>query len=61
MVSIEELRRAHGVVAELALKNPRLAPVFDRLDRELETRKTMPKLSALERTAQRIRDTRELI
>lgn len=37
---LEELVRLRAAVAKLVLENPDYAPIFDRLDREIEALKT---------------------
>jgi hypothetical protein len=58
----DEIRAARDKVAELALMNPLLTPVFDRLDREYELAKAgRQPVSRLEAAARRRRRTRDLI
>lgn len=58
----DEIRAARDKVAELALMNPLLTPIFDRLDREYELAKAgRHPVSRLEAAAARRRRTRDLI
>lgn len=58
----EEIRAARDKVAELAMVNPALTPVFDRLDREYELAKAgRQPVTKLEAAARRRRRTRDLI
>lgn len=58
--SIDDLREARDKVAELTANNPRLQPVFDRLDREYRAMLTKPSLSPVQIIASRRREVREL-
>lgn len=61
-ITPEEIRTARDKVAELAMVNPMLTPVFDRLDREYELAKAgRHPVSRLEAAATRRRRTRDLI
>lgn len=59
-VTLADLREARAKVAELTANNPRLEPVFDRLDREYKAMMIKPTLSPVQITARRSRDLREL-
>lgn len=59
-VSLADLREARGIVAELAVNNPLLQPVFDRLDREYKAALAVPKLTPLQAAAQRYQEIRAL-
>jgi hypothetical protein len=59
-VTLAELREARDKVAELTANNPRLQPVFDRLDREYRAMRTKPHLSPVQIIASRSREVREL-
>jgi len=59
-VSLADLREARGIVAELAVNNPLLQPVFDRLDREYKAALAAPKLTPAQAEASRRRDIRAL-
>ncbi|SEM87086.1 hypothetical protein SAMN04488103_102299 [Gemmobacter aquatilis] len=59
-VSLADLREARGIVAELAVNNPLLQPVFDRLDREYKAAFAAPKLTPAQAEARRRRDIRAL-
>ena len=59
-VTIQEVREARGIVAELAANNPLLQPVFDRLDREYQAMRAAPKLTPMQAEARRRRELREL-
>lgn len=60
MPTLAEIREARGVVAELAVANPLLEPVFDRLDREYTMAKEGNE-SPLMVAAVRAREIRTLI
>ena len=62
IITTDQIRAARDKVAELALVNPMLAPIFDRLDREHEAAKAgKAPMSRVEAIAARRRRTRELI
>lgn len=58
-VKIEELKQARRVVAELALANPLLTPIFERLDKEYNALVDMRE-TPLQRIARQRREIREL-
>lgn len=58
--TIDDLREARDKVAELTANNPRLQPVFDRLDREYRAMLTKPALSPVQIIASRRREVRAL-
>ena len=58
-VKIEELKQARRVVAELALANPLLTPIFERLDKEYIALVDMRE-TPLQRIARQRREIREL-
>lgn len=61
-ITIERVRNAHGIAAELAANNPILMPVFERVDRELKAMLESPKSETpLEKTVRRRRDIREFV
>lgn len=59
-VTLADLREARDKVAELTANNPRLQPVFDRLDREYKAMRTTPTLAPVQVIARRNREVREL-
>ena len=58
-VKIDELKQARRVVAELALANPLLTPIFERLDKEYNALVGMRE-TPLQRIARQRREIREL-
>lgn len=61
-ITPDQIRAARDKVAELALVNPMLTPVFDRLDREYELAKSgRQPVNRLEAAAARRRRIRELV
>lgn len=60
MATLAEIRKARGVVAELAAANPLIKPVFDRIEAEYQ-RALAGNESPLEQVARRQKEIRELI
>ncbi len=61
-ITLERVRHAHGLAAELAANNPILTPVFERIDRELKAMISAPaRETRLEMTVRRRKEIRELI
>lgn len=60
-VSLADLREAHRVAAEVAAKNPRYLPIFERMERELAAASADSPAKRAARIAERSRRTRALI
>lgn len=59
--TLSELKEAHRIAAELAVRNERYLPVFERMERELLAASADSPAKRAARTAERSRRTRSLI
>jgi hypothetical protein len=61
LYSFADLKEAHRLSAELAAKNPRYLPIFERMERELAAASADSPTTRAARVAARSRRTRALI